>query len=120
MATTNQILLLSKFYKHIFKYINTYINLKSLCDSCKSLSKCKKYVMKIYKLKQKDSLDYYNSESFRNNVLNEIVDPCKQLHLNLSQCYGIKDMTALLNVNTLNLSGCHLIEDISALSNVHT
>ena len=63
---------------------------------------------------------YYDDILFRNIVLNKIFNPNKQLHLNLSCCDNIVDVSALGNVHTLDLTGCYNITDVRALRNVHT
>jgi hypothetical protein len=100
----------------LFRTINEYIDLRSLCDTCTLLLTLKKYIN--YKLNSKYSLMYYDDVLFRNRVLNRIFNPYKQLHLDLSHCNKITDVSVLGNVNTLNLSGCHNISDVSALRNV--
>ena len=104
--------------KDLFRTINEYTDLRSLCDTCTVLSTFKQYI--TYKLNNKYSLMYYNDMLFRNIVLNKIFNPNKQLHLDLSECSEITDVSVLGNVYELNLSGCINITDISSLRNVHT
>jgi hypothetical protein len=66
-----------------FKYIDEYTDLRSLCDTCLSFAKFKKYIH--YNLNKQYSLLYYDNGLFRNIVLSKIVNP-KQLHLNLISC----------------------------------
>jgi Leucine-rich repeat (LRR) protein len=99
----------------LFRVINEYTDLRSLCDTCTFLSTLKTYI--TYKLTKEYSLLYYDDVLFRNRVLHKIFNPNKQLHLNLSYC-DITDVSALGNVHTLNLCGCN-ITDVSALGNVH-
>ena len=102
----------------LFRVINTYTDLRSLCDTCTVLSTLKKYI--FYLFNKKYSFMYYDDISFRNRVLNKIFNPNKQLHLQLSNSsYRITDVSALGNVHTLNLCDCE-IEDVSMLGNVHT
>ena len=66
----------------LFKIINEYTDLRSLCDTCSLLSiTLKKYIN--YKLNREYSLMYYYDILFRNKVLSKIFNPYKQLHLNL-------------------------------------
>ncbi len=98
--------------------INEFTDLRSLCDTCISYSILKKYIN--YKLNKTYSLLYYEDVLFRNIVLNKIFNPIKQLHLNLSGCKNITDVSELGHVHTLNLNDCENITDVSALGNVHT
>ena len=66
----------------LFRVINTYTDLRSLCDTCTVLSTLKKYI--FYLFNKKYSLMYHDDISFRNRVLNKIFNPNKQLHLQLS------------------------------------
>ena len=102
----------------LFGTINEYTDLRSLCDTCILFATLKKYIN--YKLNKKYSLMYYDNIAFRNIIISKLFNPCKQLHLNLSDCNNITDVNALGNVNTLDLSGCKNITDVSALGNVHT
>ena len=67
----------------LFNYMNEYTDLKSLCDTCLSFAKFKKYTH--YNLNKQYSLLYYDNGLFRNIVLSKIVNP-KQLHLDLISC----------------------------------
>ena len=102
----------------VFTYINAYTDLKSVCDTCSLLLINKKYI--TYKLNRDYSLIYYNDILFRQQVLNNICNPHKQLHLDLSECSEITDVSSLGNVHTLDLKYCKNITDVSALGNVHT
>ena len=102
----------------LFGVINTYTDLRSLCDTCKLLSTLKKYIN--YKLNKKYSLKYYHDVLFRNKVLHKIFNPNKQLYLNLEDCRYITDVSVLGNVHTLDLSRCSNITDVTALGNVYT
>ncbi len=57
----------------LFRTINEYTDLRSLCDTCRSFATLKKYIN--YKLNKKYSLMYYNDILFRNRVLNKIFNP---------------------------------------------
>ena len=103
---------------NLFMTINEYTDLRSLCDTCISFAILKKYIN--YKLNKKYSLMYYDDILFRNIVLSKIFNPNKQLHLNLSCCDNIVDVSTLGNVHTLNLSECDNITDVNALGHVHT
>ena len=98
--------------------INEYTDLRSLCDTCLLFTTLKKYIN--YKLNKKYSLMYYDNVLFKNIILSKIFNPYKQLHLNLSYCNNITDVSTLCNVHTLNLSDCNNITDVSTLGNVHT
>jgi hypothetical protein len=65
----------------LFSIINTYTDLRSLCDTCTLLSTLKKYIN--YKLNKEYSLIYYDDVLFKNRVLNRIFNPNKQLHLDI-------------------------------------
>jgi len=102
----------------LFRVIDTYTDLRSLCDTCTVLSTLKKYI--FYLFNKNYSLMYHDDISFRNRVLSKIFNPNKQLHLQLSDSgYRITDVSALGNVHTLDLGDCE-ITDVSALGNVHT
>ena len=66
------------------------------------------------------SLKYYEDEEFRTDVHSRLENPSIQLHLDLSGCNNITDVSALGGVHTLNLSGCSNLTDVSALGGVHT
>ena len=102
----------------LFRIINEYTDLRSLCDTCSLFSILKKYI--TYKLNEKYSLMYYDDVLFRQRVLYNIFNPYKQLHLNLGYCDNIIDVSVLGNVYELNLTYCENITDVSALGNVHT
>ena len=85
----------------VFTYINAYTDLKSVCDTCSLLLINKKYI--TYKLNNNYSIMYYDDILFRQRVLNKIANPNKQLHLDLSDCNQITDVSALGNVHTLKL-----------------
>jgi hypothetical protein len=101
----------------LFRAIYEYTNLQSICDTCSLFATLKKYIN--YKLNREYSLMYYDDVLFRNRVLNKISNPNKQLHLDLSECENITDVSVLANVYDLNLSYCNNITDVSALGNVH-
>ena len=101
----------------LFRVIDEYTDLRSLCDTCTLLLQFKQYI--TYKLNRDYSLMYYNDILFRQRVLNKIFNPYKQLHLDLSDC-NITDVSGLGNVHTLNLRNCSNIIDVSSLGNVHT
>jgi hypothetical protein len=102
----------------LFRVIDTYTDLRSLCDTCTLLSTLKKYIFNLFN--KTYSLMYHDDISFRNRVLNKIFNPNKQLHLQLSNSgYRITDLSALGNVHTLDLGDCE-ITDVSMLGNVHT
>ena len=94
----------------LFRTINEYTDLRSLCDTCGSFATLKKYIN--YKLSKRYSSMYYDDIIFRNIVLNKIFNPNKQLHLNLSECENITDVSTLGNIHTLNLSNCDNITDV--------
>ena len=64
---------------YLFRAINEYLDLRSLCDTCSLLLKFKKYI--FYKLNKQYSLMYYDDILFRNIFLQKIFNPSKQLHL---------------------------------------
>jgi len=101
----------------LFGYIDEYTDLRSLCDTCTLLLIFKKYIH--YKLNKEYSLLYYDDISFRNRVLSEIFNPYKQLHLDLSECNQITDVSALGKTHTLLLMHCDKIKDVSPLGKVH-
>ena len=101
----------------LFRCINEYTDLRSLCDISLLFASLKQYIN--YKLNDDYSFTYYDNISFRNIVLSKIYNPYKQLRLNLSWC-NISDVSTLGNVHTLKLNRCDNIEDVSALGNVHT
>jgi hypothetical protein len=84
---------------NLSRYINEYTDLRSLCDTRRSFATLKKYIN--YKLNKTYSLLYYDDIIFRNIVLSKIFNPIKQLHLNLSGCKNITDVSELGNVYDL-------------------
>ena len=97
----------------LFRVINFYTDLRSLCDTCTVLSTMKQYI--FYLFNKEYSLMYYDDVLFRQRVLNKIFNPNKQLLLMLSICDKITDVSVLGNVHTLNLSWCDNIKDVSGL-----
>ena len=72
-------------------------------------------------LDRKHSRRYAQDEEFRARVLSAIVDPHKQLMMNLSESSMTDfDMHIVGSVHTLNLSKCRDLSDIRALGGVHT
>ena len=53
--------------KDLFRTINEYTDLRSLCDTCSLFATLKKYIN--YKLNKEYSLMYYDDILFRNRVL---------------------------------------------------
>jgi hypothetical protein len=123
----------------LFRIINEYTDLRSLCDTC-SFGKNQEFLSKVakgkqsfplgslfatlkkyiyYKLNREYSLMYYDDILFRNRVLNKIFNPNKQLHLDVSDS-RITDVSVLGNVHSLSLRCCYKITDVSALGCVHT
>ena len=100
----------------LFRVINEYTDLRSLCDTGSLLSTLKKYIN--YKLNKEYSLMYYEDIAFRNIITSKIFNPYKQLHLNLN---GFDDITSIRteNVHTLKLGGCVNITEVRT-ENVHT
>jgi hypothetical protein len=94
----------------LFRVINFYTDLRNLCDTCTVLSTMKQYI--FYLFNREYSLLYYDDILFRQRVLNKICNPCKQLHLNLSDCNQIIDVSVLGNVRTLNLRNCSDIKKV--------
>ena len=66
----------------LFRTINEYTDLQSLCDTCILFATLKKYIN--YKLNKKYSLIYYDDIAFRNIIISKIFNPYKQLYINLS------------------------------------
>ena len=124
----------------LFRTINEYTDLRSLCDTC-SFGKNQEFLSKVakgklgfptcllfatlkkyinYKLNKQYSLMYHDDILYRTIVLNKIFNPLKQLKLNLSCFNNITDVSVLCYIHTLNLSSCVNIFDVSALENTHT
>ncbi len=100
----------------LFRLINEYTDLRSICDTCRLFATLKKYIN--YKLNREYSLIFFDDILFRNRVLNRIFNPNKQLYLDLSHS-NITDVSALRKVYELNLSYCKNITNVSLLGNVH-
>ena len=100
----------------LFRIINEYTDLRSLCDTCSLFITLKKYIN--YILNKEYSLMYYDDILFRNTILNKIFNPIKQLHLDLSECLNLEDCNKIIdvstlgNVHTLNLNNCNQITDV--------
>ena len=118
---------------HIFLILLEYTNLWDFCHTCPLLfNKYKKHTN--YKLNDDYSHLYKNDETFRNMVLSRIVNPQKQLYLNLNfyfeyyNIFTVEELSVLGNVYSLNLSGCKITNtnmcdgsiDLSVLENVHS
>ena len=97
----------------LFRYINEYTELRSLCDTSVSFATLKQYIH--YKLNDNYSFMYYDDISFRNRVLSKIYNPYKQLRLDLSWC-NMSDVSTLGNVHTLNLSHCNITDEITSVT----
>ena len=126
----------------LFRVITTYTDLRSLCDTCVLLLTFKQYI--TYLFNNEYSLMYFNDMLFRQRVINNICNPHKQLHLDLSYLKNdnsstiidisalgnvhmldlsrsdVADVSGLDNIHTLNLMRCNKITDVSALGNVYT
>ena len=87
----------------LFRYINEYINLRSLCDTCSLFATFKKYIN--YKLNSQYSLMYHDDILFRKIVLPKIFNPYKQLYLDLSYL----NLKKIINVSVLG--NVHLIKN---------
>jgi hypothetical protein len=70
-------------------------------------------------LTKKYSIIYNENDKFRARILSLIINPRRQLSLNISWT-NITDVSALGRVHTLMLSNCQKISDVSALGRVHT
>ena len=77
----------------LFRYINEYTDLRSLCDTSVLFASLKQYIN--YKLNDNYSFMYYDDISFRNRVLSKIYNPYKQLRLDLSWCLNIENVIQL-------------------------
>ena len=79
------------------------------------------YVSRRYlSLKRKYSVLYCENTTFRERILSLILDPRRQLAINLSECDSITDVSMLGGVHTLDLSGCSGVTDVNMLGGVHT
>jgi hypothetical protein len=79
------------------------------------------YISRRYiSLNKKYSMLYYESASFRERILSMILNPRRQLAINLSACSGVTDVSMLGGVHTLNLSNCRGVTDVGMLGGVHT
>jgi hypothetical protein len=110
---------------HFFMSLKNYIELGEYCSTCRLLYKFKKYTN--YKLNDDYSHLYKNDETFRNKVLSRIVNPQKQLYLDLYfDILTVEELSVLGNVYSLNLCGCTILNlcnnsiDLSVLENVHS
>ena len=77
------------------------------------------YVSRRYlSLKRKYSLLYCENTTFRERILSLILDPRRQLAINLSECDSITDVSILGGLHSLDLSCCSGVIDVSMLSSV--
>ncbi len=72
-----------------------------------------------FELNDIDSLRFYLEPDFRAYVLSEIIDPYKQLSLDLRNRKEVVKVDILNNLNSLNLSGCKNIKDFSPLTRIY-
>ena len=103
----------------IYRIINEFVCLNSLLNTTKKLDDIKKELY-YWKLNKCYSLQFYECEKFRNDLLLRTQMSNKQIDINLNNCLNINDVSVLRNVHTLNLGECLYIKDVSALGNVHT
>ena len=68
------------------------------------------------------AMRFYRDDVFRIYVYSRVQNPSRQISisLNLSNCFGVTDVSALGKVHTLYLSRCSRVTDVSALGKVHT
>jgi Leucine-rich repeat (LRR) protein len=112
----------------------------NLLNTCSLFSKLKK-TSSFLSVNRDHSIRYYNDESFREIVKSLILDPFRQLSINLKKYNQNLEKLLLLNgihtlileenqdlmnvsglsrIHTLNLSNCRNITDVSCLGNCHT
>ena len=89
----------------IILIIQEYVNLKHFFETSKNLAQVK-HCCYYWKLTREASLNFYDNTIFRETLYNLLLEPRKQIALNLSQCRNITDVSALGNVHTLDLSYC--------------
>jgi hypothetical protein len=94
-----------------------YTDLWNYCQTCPLLfNKYKKYI--IYKLNRKYSRLYYTDETVRAMILENIPYPKQQIHLDLSHCNFIRNVSDVANVYSLKLCYCDNLIDVSNLGDV--
>ena len=71
----------------LFRLINEYTDLRSICDTCSLLSTLKKYIN--YILNKEYSLMYYDDISFRNIVLHHRTFKTAQIYNYIYSIYYI-------------------------------
>jgi hypothetical protein len=75
--------------------------------------------VQFYLHKKNGAMKYYENRDFRNYISSLMHDTSKQLHIDLSHCYQIVDVSMLGNVYELNLTYCTEVVDVSLLGNIY-
>mgnify|MGYP003385124158 CR=1 FL=1 len=101
----------------IYHLLRCYLTRKEI----HSLLQVNSHVHNVYiryryiSLSVKYSLLYKTSEQFQQRIASLIMNPRKQLALNLSGCDSLMDVSALGGVHCLDLSRCPGMTDVSSL-----
>ena len=103
----------------ILLIIQEFVPINALLLSSKQLALLKRRYFR-WNLTPVASQRYYQSQPFRDILLSLMTYPRKQLHIKLSGCSEVTDVSMLGNVHTLDLSCCSNVRDVSMLGNVHT
>ena len=92
----------------IVRIIQEYVNLKHFFATSKKLAQVK-HCCYYWILTRKASLNFYYNTTFRETLYNLLLEPRKQIALNLSECSNITDVSALGNVHILKFGKCDTI-----------
>merc|ERR1711998_398635 len=81
----------------VYRLIQDFCSLKELYLTNRFFWETRSFIY-YHKLTKMRSLQYYISDVFRQKVQERVDDISRQLSLNLSHCYGVKDMSMLRDV----------------------
>ena len=99
--------------------IQEFVPINALLISSKQLALLKMRYFR-WNLTRVASQRFNQSQPFRDVLVSLMTYPRKQLHIKLSGCSEVTDVSMLGNVHTLDLSCCSNVTDVSMLGNVHT
>ena len=120
METISQLINTLNKFNQLSNFLNKYTDLRNLWMTSLNLWNSNERKLLCYlRLNEDKSKEYWKSKDFKTYILSRVLNPNKQISLNLSDCDGITDVSSLGNVHTLNLSRCYGLTDVSSLGNVH-
>ena len=103
----------------ILLIIQEYVSINAFLNSSKTLTPLKMRYFR-WNLTKAASQKFNQFQPYRDILLSRMIDPRKQLQIDLGGCDNVTDVSMFGNVHTLNLSECSNLTDVSMLGNVQT